>query len=164
RLAQGSAIERFRRESAILQRIHHPNICPVLDAGEAGDTLYISMEYLEGPTLRSLLERSGPLPTAEVLRFGEQLASALAAIHAEGVVHRDVKPHNVLVCDDRAFLMDFGVAYHPAFQDLTATGRTPGSLGYLSPEQAEGQAVGPRSDIYALGLVLYEMCTARRPP
>jgi serine/threonine protein kinase len=164
RLAQASAIERFRRESAILRRIHHPNVCPVLDAGEAGDTLYISMEYLEGPTLRSLLERSGPLPTEEVLRFGVQLASALAAIHREGIVHRDVKPHNIIISDDRAFLMDFGIAYHPAFRDLTATGPMPGSLNYLSPEQAKGQPVGPRSDLYALGLVLFEMCTASRAP
>ena len=164
RLARASAVERFRRESAILRRIQHPNVCPVLDAGEEGDTLYISMEYLEGPTLRSLLERSGPLPTEEVLRFGMQLASALAAIHREGVVHRDVKPHNIIISGDRAFLMDFGVAYHPAFQDLTATGPMPGSLNYLSPEQAKGQPVGPRSDLYALGLVLFEMCTASRAP
>jgi tRNA A-37 threonylcarbamoyl transferase component Bud32 len=164
RLAQASVVERFRRESAILRGIQHPNVCPVLDAGEIGDTLYISLEYLEGPTLQSLLERSGPLPTEEVLRFGEQLASALEAIHREGVVHRDIKPHNVIVSGQRAFLMDFGVASHPAFHDLTAAGRTPGSLSYFSPEQANGQAVGPPSDVFALGLVLYEMCTGRRAP
>src|SRR5262249_54735305 len=152
RLAQASVVERFRRESAILRRIHHPNVCPVLDAGEVGDTLYISMEYLEGATLQSLLERSGPLPTEEVLRFGEQLASALEAIHREGIVHRDVKPHNVIVSGERVFLMDFGVAFHPDYQELTATGRTPGSLSYFSPEQAKGDAVGPPSDVFALGL------------
>jgi predicted Ser/Thr protein kinase len=164
RLAEPSVIERFKRESAIAQRIAHPNVCRVLDAGQAGDTLYISMEYLEGVTLKALLEEMGPLPLADVLRFGAQLASALEAIHREGIVHRDLKPQNILISGERAFVMDFGVAYHPAFGELTSSGRMPGSLAYFSPEQANGTRVAARSDVYALGLVLFEMCTGRRAP
>jgi hypothetical protein len=164
RRADPRAEERFRRETAIARGIDHPNICRVLDAGRAGDVLYVVMEYLEGLTVQECLEARGPLPWQEVCRLGAQLAAALEAIHRGGIVHRDVKPQNVMIVGGRAVLMDFGVAYHPELSALTSSDRLAGTVAYFSPEQARGVKADSRADIYALGLVLFEMTTGRRAP
>jgi eukaryotic-like serine/threonine-protein kinase len=156
---------RFQRELAVARAITHQNVCRVHDLGEIAGTAYISMEYVEGQTLEDLIRSVGVLSTKQTVAVGRQICSALQAIHDAGVVHRDLKPSNIML--DRAgrvIVMDFGMAYQRGDDRLTGAGAVVGTLAYLSPEQAKGHEAHPRSDVYAVGLVLYEMLTGRRPP
>jgi serine/threonine-protein kinase len=157
-------VERFRREARAAGSLQHPNIVGVHDWGAEHGTYFIVMEYIPGETLRSLLKRYGALPPNEVARIGADIAGALHFAHGRGVVHRDVKPGNVLVTPDGDVeVTDFGIAQAGPSQDLTQTGSVMGTANYFSPEQAQGLPVDHRSDVYSLGVVLYEMSTGRPP-
>ena len=155
--------ERFVRESQLLAAIEHPNIIPIYDAGEADGLLYIAVRYVEGTDLAKLIEQEGALPVDRALSIVEQAGSALDAAHARGLVHRDVKPANILLDQPtgRVFLTDFGVAKRQG-DDRTATGLIMGTIHYAAPEQVQGQAVGPPADVYALGGVLFEALSGRK--
>src|SRR6266576_3973594 len=156
--------ERFVRESQIAAAIDHPNIIPIYDAGEADGLLYIAMRFVEGPDLKEILKR-GSLGVGRTIFLIEQLASALDAAHAHSLVHRDVKPGNILVEEstDHVYLTDFGVAKQTTERGLTSTGHFLGTVEYAAPEQIEGGSVDARTDVYALGCVLYE-CLTGAPP
>jgi serine/threonine-protein kinase len=163
--AQHEALERFRRELALAQEVTHPNVCRVHDLGEVNGLVYISMEHVEGQSLEDLIQSVGHLSPKQTVHLGRQICAGLQAIHDRGIVHRDLKPANIMV--DRsghALVMDFGMAYHHGQDRLTGEGAVLGTLAYLSPEQARGRLTDQRSDVYAVGLVLYEMLTGRRPP
>jgi serine/threonine-protein kinase len=156
--------ERFLRESKLAASLDHPSIVPVYDAGEEDGVLYIAMRCIEGSDLKALLLREGRLPLRRALRIVGQIAAALDAAHARGLVHRDVKPANILVAaDDRAYLSDFGVVKELASNGTTRTGSFVGTSEYCAPEQIEGRPVDARADVYALACVLYE-CLAGTPP
>jgi serine/threonine-protein kinase len=156
--------DRFVRESQLAAGIDHPAIVPVYDAGEAGGALYIAMAHVDGSDLRALLAAEGPLSPRRALRILGQVASALDAAHARGLVHRDVKPANILVgADDRAFLSDFGAVKELAGAGLTRTGAFLGTIEYCAPEQIEGRALDARTDVYALACVLYESLAGEAP-
>jgi predicted Ser/Thr protein kinase len=157
--------ERFERESRRAAEIDHPNIVPIYDAGDAEGQFYIAMRYVQGPDLKTLLKGDGPLSIGRTLFLLEQAASALDAAHERDLVHRDVKPANILIEEpsDRVFLTDFGVVKHTASHGLTRTGFFIGTVDYAAPEQIEGLPVDARTDVYALGCVLYE-CLAGRAP
>jgi eukaryotic-like serine/threonine-protein kinase len=159
----GEFVERFRREAQAAARLNHPNIIAVYDRGEADGRPYIAMEYLQGRTLKQVIQAEGPLPPERALAIAMQVLAGLRYAHEHGVVHRDVKPHNVLVGDDgRIKVTDFGIA-HAGDPQMTEVGSIVGTAQYLSPEQARGRAVGPQTDIYSLGVVLYEMLAGRVP-
>jgi serine/threonine-protein kinase len=156
--------DRFLRESRLAASLDHPSIVPVYDAGEQDGLLYIAMACIEGRDLRTLLAEEGPLPLRRALRIVGQIASALDAAHARGLVHRDVKPANILVGEeDRAYLSDFGVVKDMSTNGTTRTGAFVGTSEYCAPEQIEGREVTARTDVYALACVLYE-CLAGKPP
>ncbi|HZA26815.1 MAG TPA: protein kinase [Actinomycetota bacterium] len=157
-------LERFRAEAVAAARLSHPGVVRVFDTGLDGETCYIVMELVEGPTLAESLARQGPLDPAETVRIARGILDALSHAHAAGVVHRDVKPTNVLTDDHAVKVTDFGIA-KAAFArgDLTATGKLLGTAKYLAPEQAAGSGVDGRADLYALGIVMYEMLTGRVP-
>jgi eukaryotic-like serine/threonine-protein kinase len=165
-LAQsGDALLRFRRELDLAQKVSHANVCRLHDLGEVDGQLYISMEYVDGQTLDDLIRTMGRLSSLQTASLGRQICAGLQAVHEQGIVHRDLKPSNVMV--DRAghaIVMDFGMAYHPEAEKLTRAGMVVGTLAYVAPEQARGTGTDTRSDVYALGLLLYEMLTGRRPP
>ncbi|HVS15148.1 MAG TPA: tetratricopeptide repeat protein [Thermoanaerobaculia bacterium] len=162
--------QRFAREARAASALNHPHIATVYELGEADGVAYIAMELVEGPSLQALL-RAGPLPLGEALEIAAQIAAALAAAHSRGVVHRDLKPGNVVLCPERGVkLVDFGLAKREGRASgdstegsLTADGLILGTVGYMSPEQAAGQAVDFRSDQFSLGAMLYEMVAGRRP-
>ena len=155
---------RFLRESQLAASIDHPSIVPVYDAGEQDGVLYIAMACVDGDDLKTLLAEEGRLDVRRTLRILGQIASALDAAHARGLVHRDVKPANVLVGEgDRAFLSDFGVVKELAGNGMTRTGSFIGTIEYCAPEQIEGQDVDGRADVYALACVLYECLTGETP-
>ncbi|HWE57047.1 MAG TPA: Stk1 family PASTA domain-containing Ser/Thr kinase [Acidimicrobiales bacterium] len=159
-----SFVERFRREAKAAANLSHPNIVSVYDWGQGDSTYYIVMEYVDGPTLSSMLKQ-GPLQPERAAAIAASVAAALDFAHRRGVIHRDVKPGNVLI-DDRAQVKvaDFGIARAVGTsEDLTQTGSVMGTATYFSPEQAQGFPVDPRSDVYSLGVVLYEMATGRPP-
>jgi serine/threonine protein kinase len=161
---QPDQIERFRREARTVAQLSHPNVVAVIDAGEDGGHPYIVFEYIEGETLKQRIERLGRLPLDEAAAYGIETGRGLAAAHARRMVHRDVKPQNVLIdAEGRAKVTDFGIARELEADGLTATGRVLGTTDYVSPEQAMGHNVDARSDIYSLGVVLYEMLTGRPP-
>jgi serine/threonine-protein kinase len=157
--------ERFVRESHIAATIDHPNIIPIFDAGEEDGLLYIAMRFVQGPDLKEILKRDGQLGVGRTIFLIEQVASALDAAHAHSLVHRDVKPGNILVEEstDHAYLTDFGVAKQTTARGLTSTGHFLGTVEYAAPEQIEGKPVDARTDVYALGCVLYE-CLTGSPP
>ena len=162
---QGLARERFRRELALAQAVTHPNVCRVHDLGEVEGALYISMEFVEGQTLDDLIQSVGHLSAKQTVALGRQICAGLQAIHERGIVHRDLKPGNIMVDrSGRPILMDFGLAFHQGTDRLTGAGSVLGTLAYLSPEQARGRTTDHRSDLYGVGLILFEMLTGRHPP
>jgi eukaryotic-like serine/threonine-protein kinase len=156
-------VERFRREAQSAAGLNHPNIVAIYDRGVAEGTYYIAMEYLEGPTLKDVIDERSGLEPNRAIDFATQILAALRFAHNHGVVHRDIKPHNVVVSrDGRLKVTDFGIARAGASQ-MTEVGSIVGTAQYLSPEQARGEVVGPPSDLYSVGIVLYEMLTGRVP-
>jgi serine/threonine protein kinase len=161
---QPDQIERFRREARAVAQLSHPNIVSVIDAGEDGGHPYIVFEYVDGETLKQRIERVGPLPVDEATAYAIEIGRGLAAAHSRRLVHRDVKPQNVLIdSEGRAKVTDFGIARSLEADGLTQTGRVLGTTDYVSPEQAMGRGVDARTDIYSLGVVLYEMLTGEVP-
>ncbi|MFL5955584.1 MAG: Stk1 family PASTA domain-containing Ser/Thr kinase [Gaiellaceae bacterium] len=156
-------VERFRREAQSAAGLNHPNIVSIFDRGRAEGTYYIAMEFLDGRTLKELLVRNGPTPIPIAIDYARQILGALSFAHRNGIVHRDIKPHNIVVGGDgRLKVTDFGIARSGASQ-MTEAGSIVGTAQYLSPEQARGAPVDPRSDLYSLGIVLYEMLTGKVP-
>ena len=156
-------IERFRREAKNAAGLSHPNIVSIYDRGEAEGTYYIAMEYLEGRSLKELIVARGPAPIPIAIDYARQILAALRFSHRNGIVHRDIKPHNVLVDPEgRLKVTDFGIARAGASQ-MTEVGSIVGTAQYLSPEQARGAAVDPTSDLYSVGIVLYEVLTGSPP-
>ncbi len=163
--------DRFEREARVISSLSHPHICTLFDVGHENGCSYLVMEYLDGETLADRLTR-GPLPTEQVLRYGMQIADALAAAHRHGVIHRDLKPGNVMLTKSGAKLLDFGLAKSAApvldfdgateHKPLTQEGTILGTFQYMAPEQLEGLEADARTDIFALGVLLYEMATGRR--
>jgi len=157
-------IERFRHELKVARRISHRNVCRMHDLGEAEGRHFITMEYVPGEDLRILLGRIGPLPEDKALAIAGQLAAGLAEAHRLGIVHRDLKPQNIMIDrEGNAKIMDFGIARSAKGRTATAPGMIVGTPDYMSPEQAEAVEVDGRSDIYSLGVILYEMMTGQRP-
>src|ERR1700730_6520272 len=168
-VTDASALERFQREARAASALNHPNICTIYDIAEYQGHPFIAMEYLDGQTLREhILGRT--LDADEISKLGIQIAEALSAAHSKGVVHRDIKPGNIVVtASGRVKVLDFGLAKligsqggNAPTKSLTETHAVTGTLPYMSPEQLRGREVGARTDIYALGVVLYEMSTGRR--
>jgi eukaryotic-like serine/threonine-protein kinase len=157
-------LERFRREARAVAQLSHPHIVGVIDAGEDDGRPYIVLEYVEGETLKDRIRRLGRLPVSEAVAYAIEIARALGAAHARHIVHRDVKPQNVLIDEEGAAkVTDFGIARTLEEDGLTADGRVLGTTDYVSPEQALGQHVNGQSDLYSLGVVLYEMLTGEVP-
>jgi serine/threonine protein kinase/beta-lactam-binding protein with PASTA domain len=156
-------VERFRREASSAASLSHANIVSVYDRGEWGGTYYIAMEFLDGRSLDSIVREDAPLPAEQAIELTEQVLRAARFAHRRDVVHRDLKPHNVIIDDEgRVKVTDFGIARAGA-SEITQTGSIMGTARYLSPEQAQGQAVGARSDLYAVGIMLYELLTGTVP-
>src|SRR3954463_10213956 len=156
-------VERFKREASAAAGLQHPNVVGVYDRGEWDGTFYIAMEYLEGRSLKQVLQEEGPLAPERAIDIVVQILRAARFAHQRGVIHRDIKPHNVILDEEgRAKVTDFGIARAGA-SDMTETGSIMGTAQYLSPEQAQGQPVSPRSDLYSIGVMLYELLTGRVP-
>jgi eukaryotic-like serine/threonine-protein kinase len=156
-------VERFRREASSAAGLQHPNVVSVYDRGEYDGTYYIAMEFLEGVTLKELVKTQGPLDPPRAIDLAIQILRAARFAHKRGIIHRDLKPHNVIVdAEGRAKVTDFGIARAGA-SDMTETGSILGTAQYLSPEQAQGHSVSAQSDLYAIGIVLYEMLTGTVP-
>ena len=157
-------VERFKREVHVTHQISHPNVCRVFDLGECGGGLYLSMEWIDGQTLETLLNQAGRLDARRSLEIAGKIARALEAAHAAGIVHRDLKPGNVMIDDaGEVHVMDFGLAAETGGTDLGRTGVTHGTPLYMAPEQFRGDEVDARADLYALGLILRQMLTGKRP-
>ena len=163
RFAQdGEFVERFQREAQAAAGLQHPNVVGVFDRGEFRDTYFIAMEYVDGPSLKDLVK--GGMGTKDAIDFTRQILNAARFAHRKGIIHRDLKPQNVLIDDEgRARVADFGIARGGENSDITATGSVMGTAQYLSPEQAQGKPTTPRSDIYSIGVILYEALTGRVP-
>jgi serine/threonine-protein kinase len=155
---------RFYQEARAAGALNHPNIVTVYDAGKAGDVVYMAMEYIQGVELRSLLVEGQPMGVAQAISIAAQVAEGLGYAHQQGVVHRDIKPANIMVVSDGPVkITDFGIARMRASADLTQTGVMLGSPKYMSPEQVIGKRADHRSDIFSLGVILYEMLTGAGP-
>ncbi|MGA2757000.1 MAG: CHASE2 domain-containing protein [Solirubrobacteraceae bacterium] len=155
---------RFVRESHVAASLEHPHVIPVYEAREDAGLLFIAMRLVRGPSLAELFAAEAPLAPARAVELAAQISGALGAAHARGLVHRDVKPANILLHDrDHAYLTDFGVSHEAGREGLTGVGERLGTVDYMSPEQCRGERVGPAADIYSLGCVLYEALTGRAP-
>ncbi|GGW41041.1 hypothetical protein GCM10010503_16500 [Streptomyces lucensis JCM 4490] len=162
---------RFTHESQVAASLDHPHIVPVFEAGETDDVLYIAMRYVSGSDLRHLLDLRGPLPPPDAVRITAQVASALDAAHAHGLVHRDVKPGNILIAEgtdsdhpEHVYLTDFGLTKKSlSLTGFTSVGQFVGTLDYVAPEQISGRPVDGRCDVYGLACVVYEVLTGRPP-
>jgi serine/threonine protein kinase len=165
-LAQDAGFRRrFVSESKLAASLDHPNVIPIHAAGECEGILYIAMRYVPGDDLRTVLREQGPLEPARAVRIIAQVASALDAAHAHGLVHRDVKPGNVLLTpDDHVYLTDFGLSKRlSADSQATRSGMVLGTLDYIAPEQIRGEAIGPFTDVYSLGCMFIHLLTGRVP-
>ncbi len=161
---QEDQLQRFRQEARAVAKLTHPNVVSVIDAGEDGGHPYIVFEYVKGETLKQRIGRVGALDTQEAIAYAIEVARGLSVAHARNMVHRDIKPQNVLIDEEgRAKLTDFGISRQLEQDGVTATGRVLGTTDYVAPEQAMGKGVDPRSDIYSLGVVLYEMLIGQVP-
>src|SRR5437773_388575 len=161
--ADESFVERFRREAKNAAGLSHPNIVSIYDRGTAEDTYYIAMEYLDGRSLKELIVSRGPAPVKTSVEYARQILAAVGFAHRHGIVHRDIKPHNVLIGPEgRLKVTDFGIARSGASQ-MTEVGSIIGTAQYLSPEQARGSPVDQTSDVYSVGVVLYELLTGQVP-
>ena len=157
-------LERFKKEITIARRVTHRNVARIYDMGEAEGLRYISMEYIEGQDLSQVVEKNGPMPIERALSVMRQVCSALEEAHAAGVVHRDLKPHNVMLdASGRARVMDFGIAMSVDIRGMTRTGALIGTPEYMSPEQAQGRKVDHRTDIYSFGAMMYELVAGTAP-
>src|SRR2546421_9288927 len=156
-------VERFKREASAAASLNHPNVVNVFDRGEHDGTYYIAMENLPGRTLKEIIQREAPMGQRRTIDLGIQILNAAGFGHKRGVIHRDFKPHNVIVGpDDRLKVTDFGIARAGA-SEMTETGSIMGTAQYLSPEQAQGQPVDHRSDLYSIGIMMDEMLAGRVP-
>src|SRR5690349_7785401 len=166
-LAATVEAERFLREIRVVARLSHPHILPLFDSGQADGLLYYVMPYLKGESLRRRLQRDGRLELPTALRIAREVALALDYAHRNGVIHRDVKPENILLEDGQAVVADFGIAaavQQPGEEQITEIGHAVGTPSYMSPEQAGAEApLDGRSDLYSLGCVLYEMLSGGPP-
>jgi eukaryotic-like serine/threonine-protein kinase len=161
---QADQLQRFRQEARAVAKLSHPNVVSVIDAGEDGGHPYIVFEYVKGETLKQRIGRIGALDTQEAIAYAIEVARGLSVAHGRNMVHRDIKPQNVLIDEEgRAKLTDFGISRQLEQAGVTATGRVLGTTDYVAPEQAMGRGVDPRSDIYSLGVVLYEMLVGQVP-
>jgi serine/threonine protein kinase len=166
---EGVEIERrFKRELLLARQVTHKNVVRIHDLGEIDGIKYITMPYIQGRDLAAVLRETGRLPVAKALAIARQVVAGLEAAHEVGVVHRDLKPANIMIEDDRALIMDFGIARSISGDGATLTAATKagaviGTLAYMAPEQARGEAIDHRADIYAFGLVFYDMLVGRRP-
>src|ERR671938_1067932 len=158
-------VERFKREAQSAAALSHPNIVSIFDRGSSEDgTYYIAMEYLPGGTLKDRILRRGALPAQTAAAVALQIAEALRCAHERGVIHRDIKPHNILITESGDVkVTDFGIARAADATTISHPGDILGTAHYISPEQAMGEPVGPASDLYSLGVVLYEMLTGELP-
>jgi eukaryotic-like serine/threonine-protein kinase len=155
-------VQRFQREAQSAAGLQHPNVVGVFDRGSFRDTYFIAMEYVDGPSLKELVK--GGMGSKDAIDFTRQILKAARFAHRKGIVHRDLKPQNVLIDDEgRARVADFGIARAGENSDITATGSVMGTAQYISPEQAQGKETTPRSDIYSIGVILYEALTGRVP-
>jgi serine/threonine-protein kinase len=163
-LLDPAAADRFRREASAARRISHPNVVRIHDIGEEQGMLFLSMEFIAGTSLAALLERHGTLPLDQLRDITQQICRGLEAAHEAGVVHRDLKPLNILIdARQQVKIIDFGLARLPHLEGMTATGMILGTPEYMAPEQIRGRAVDPRTDIYALGAVMYHALVGHPP-
>lgn len=161
--ARWEAVERFQREARAARSLTHDNICQVLDTGADGETFFIVMEYLDGQSLRERIQETGPLPVERSVQIMFDVCDALAYAHDQGIVHRDIKPDNIMVLrGGRAKIMDFGLASIVYETGMTQTGTMMGTISYMSPEQTRGEKLDARSDVFSLGVTFYEMLTGRQ--
>src|SRR5216684_7462491 len=162
--ANPSILQRFKQELILSRHVTHKNVVRIFDLGEAGGTKFITMEFVEGEDLRGVLRRKGKLSAKEAVAIIQQICRALDAAHAEGVIHRDLKPQNVMRDPQgRVVVMDFGLARSLESEGMTQTGALVGTLEYMSPEQALGASLDQRSDLFAVGLIFYELLTGKAP-
>jgi eukaryotic-like serine/threonine-protein kinase len=162
--SDAESVQRFKQELLLTRQVSHRNVVRIFDIGETSGLKFITMEYIEGQTLSGILAEKNKVPPAEALEIVRQICSGLAAAHAEGVIHRDLKPSNIMRdAHGRVVVMDFGLARTLQGAGMTQTGATPGTVEYMSPEQAMAKPLDARSDLFTVGLILYELLSGKAP-
>ncbi|MGE5413748.1 MAG: serine/threonine-protein kinase, partial [Syntrophomonadaceae bacterium] len=157
-------LERFKREIQLSSRVTHPNVLRVFDLGESDEIRFLTMQFVDGRDLATILKKQGKLPTERLVKIFRQMAEGLKAAHDQGVIHRDLKPQNIMIdANDHVYVTDFGLAKSAGQSGMTQTGAIIGTPFYMSPEQVKGESVTPQSDIYALGVILYQMAAGVVP-